>query len=210
MTLQEQIKSRSITYAQIARHLGVSRQYMSAMMTNITEKSKYYEAIVDYVLSHDFNKLHVGDIVTSNSGCSATVISTDPQHKTAIIEFNDEFKHTTEYTINILLSGKFKNPYCRNIYGVGYSGIGDYTSASHPKLYNRWQTMLQRCYSQKLSHKYASVGKVTVDPRWHNLQTFCDDITQLEHHGSPNYRFTRYGDIYSPDTCKFTPCITKK
>ena len=149
MTIQEQMKTRDITYAEIAKHLNVSRQYLSAMMTNISEKSSHYEAIVDYVLSHNNSPFLIGDMIANKKGSVGLVLNID--HKTITIQFQDEFKYTDEFNVNNIVRGVFVNPYHKSVYGVGYMGVGRFSSMSHPRIRNCWQTMLQRCYANNLS-----------------------------------------------------------
>ena len=181
MQLQQQMINRSISYAKIANHLNVSRQYVSMMMNNLSEKSHHYEAIVDYVLSNDFSPIHIGDLVTNNQGSSAIVRSINGD-RTATLEFQDDYKHTEDYKISAVVKGKFRNPYHRSVYNIGYMGVGGYNSVTHARVRNCWQTMMQRCYAENLAHRYKSVGKHTVSEEWHNFQNFCDDI--INH---PNY-----------------------
>lgn len=52
-------------------------------------------------------------------------------------------------------------------------------------LRNQWFRMMDRCYN-KQAHNYKWYGAkgVFVDPRWHNLQTFIDDVKEL-----PNWKY---------------------
>ena len=205
MTIQEQMKTRDITYAEIAKHLNVSRQYLSAMMTNISEKSSHYEAIVDYVLSHNNSPFLIGDMIANKKGSVGLVLNID--HKTITIQFQDEFKYTDEFNVNNIVRGVFVNPYHKSVYGVGYMGVGRFSSMSHPRIRNCWQTMLQRCYANNLSDKYASVGKVEVCSRWHNFQNFAEDITIMDNY-NPNgfWKLKRTGSTYD----KYNVILRKK
>lgn len=85
---------------------------------------------------------------------------------------------------NSVAGGFIKDPCTRDRYGVGYMGVGKNgptiidSWGKHRKspAYTTWRAMIWRCYSGATG----CYKGVTVHPRWHNFQQFCEDIKSLE------------------------------
>lgn len=96
----------------------------------------------------------------------------------------------TEYETNAWLSniksGNIIDPLYRRVRGIGYLGR-DFKILRHndPDLYkalkSKWESMIDRCYSNRNSNSYNSYGKIgiTVDERWHNFCNFYIDSQKL-------------------------------
>ena len=111
--------------------------------------------------------------------------------------------------------GNVKNPMTPIVYGIGYMGIGNYSSRDEngkkTKTYDTWHNMYQRCYNHKYHEKCPSYKNCTVCEEWYNYQVFgkwCDE----NYYEVENERMTLDKDIlckgnkvYSPDTCIFVP-----
>ena len=117
------------------------------------------------------------------------------------------------------------------LYGVGYLGKGIHRSkikVSKGKCvknrdYVIWEAMMMRCYSEKFLEKCPTYVGCKVCDRWHNFQTFCEDIKNLENYNEwKNFKIekgkrnkwkldkdskVKGNRIYGPDTCRF---ITSK
>lgn len=124
-----------------------------------------------------------------------------------------------DYTISHVQYGDFKKgnlkcSYERRIYGVGYMGMGEYSSCENGELtrqYKIWCGMLMRCYDPKYLEKYPSYNACEVCESWHNFQNFA--------HWYENNYYQIPGDImcldkdilfkgnkvYSRETCIFVP-----
>lgn len=85
---------------------------------------------------------------------------------------------------NSTATGRIKDPTIRDKYGIGYMGVGPNgatiidANCKHRKspAYVTWRAMIWRCYANG-NQCYKGV---TVHPRWHNFQNFCEDIKHLE------------------------------
>ena len=89
-------------------------------------------------------------------------------------------------------------------------GEGQYSRTSHPRLYDAWFRMLERCYKiefQEHGHNKSYKG-CSVDLHWHNLQQFAKDVLEM----SPRFEQQAWleidkdlkypgNKIYSKDTC---------
>lgn len=72
--------------------------------------------------------------------------------------------------------GAIKNPYNKVVCGVGYFGVGEYSSRIYgvkTKSYNIWRGMLKRCYCGEDNPRNSSYSNHTVDVSWHNFQNFA-------------------------------------
>ena len=127
-----------------------------------------------------------------------------------------EYDYTINHvTYNNFKKGKIKCPYEKRTYGVGYIGIGEYSSCENGKItkcYDIWVSMLRRCYNDKLKEKYPTYKKCEVCESWHNFQTFAEWYND-NYYEIPNESMCLDKDIlvkgnkiYSPETCI---CVTK-
>ena len=121
-------------------------------------------------------------------------------------------------TYSNLKKGCLKNPYHPSVYGVGYMGVGKYTSQINGKLwkgYDVWHSFLRRSYWKGYHASEKSYKDVTVCDEWHNFQNFAEWFEE-------NYKDYMQGwdldkdiicsdcKIYSPQTCTFVPIEVNK
>lgn len=70
-----------------------------------------------------------------------------------------------------------KDPYYPSVYGVGYMGEGCYLSSTNGSMtpsYDRWRSMLGRCYdTEHIAYPRYGVKGVYVASEWHNFQVFA-------------------------------------
>jgi len=103
---------------------------------------------------------------TNNSGVLRIVAYTNS--KNIIIEFIQS-KHRLKTNASNIYKGEVKDPFSRNVEGVGFLGSGKYSKKLNPKAYTVWNSMLQRCYSDKTTKPYINC---LVEDKWHNFQNF--------------------------------------
>lgn len=121
-----------------------------------------------------------------------------------------------------------RDPYARTVHGIGMIGEGQYTptvtsdtgSRIKSPAYRLWVNMLARCYVDPANGKRPTYMTCKVNKQWHNFQTFCNDIKQLDGYGSwLAYQSGLGGEIieldkdilcegmetktYGPNTCQF-------
>lgn len=133
------------------------------------------------------------------------------------IEFQDEFHYVKEHQIYVnFKSGAIKNPYDRNICGVGYMGVGKYHSKHsngvHTAEYQNWIAMIRRCYDVDRKSTYpAYYGICEVCEEWHNFQIFArwyeENYYQVgdERMHIDKDILVKGNKIYSPETCILVP-----
>ena len=73
-----------------------------------------------------------------------------------------------------------KDPYCPNIYGVGYIGNANLLTEENQMLYTVWRNMIARCYGDgtKNYQRYGAKG-ILVDSSWFDFSIFAKDAKQL-------------------------------
>lgn len=155
-------------------------------------------------------KFEVGQNFTNNSGDCATIIGftqgTKTRNRKATIQFEDGT--TVEVSTPKLNAGVFKNPNKPVVCGVGYIGLGKYSSSKDKtptKSYTVWNSMIERCYSGR----YPSYEGVEVCKEWFNYQNFAEwySLNSFDKHGKYQLDKDLLGDskLYSPETC----CLLK-
>lgn len=111
-------------------------------------------------------------------------------------------------------NGKIKCPYESRYYKVGYLGEGKYKVSENRKItkvFDTWDSMLQRCYDSKCKEKYPTYKDCKVCEEWLNFQNFAQWYEE-NYYEIPGEKMNLDKDIliknnkiYSPDTCVFVP-----
>lgn len=113
--------------------------------------------------------------------------------------------------------GKVKDLYERTRYGVGYLGDCDKSVSYYKQAWQLWSNMIKRCYTDD-PKGYKKWG-TTVDPRWHCLEKFIEDLPKIKNFekwvdgfkkGFPKYCLDKdlrieNSNTYSFETCSFVP-----
>ena len=117
-------------------------------------------------------------------------------------------------TLNSIRRGTLRDPYYPSVYGVGYFGVGKYSSrpeSNGPQstCYKRWKEMIGRCYN-KTSSGYESYGArgVTVCKEWLNFQNFAqwwEENCYNEQYQLDKDVLNKNSKQYSPENCCFIP-----
>lgn len=139
------------------------------------------------------------------------------------VEFEDGFisynKRYGDFKNGAILNLKYKkskkchsrNSLDKKIYGNGYIGIGDETCTINILMYKCWESMIERCFSEKYKEKQPTYKDVTCCDKWLNYQNFAkwyyDNFYQIENERMELDKdiLLKGNKIYSPDTCIFVP-----
>ena len=113
-----------------------------------------------------------------------------------------------------LRKGKVLNPFHPTFEGVGYMGVGKYSSVD-TKPYNLWKNMLERAYNPRSHAKRPTYKDTTVCEEWHNFQNFAEWCYGQKFFGMRDKDGASYhldkdllvegNKVYSPETCCFIP-----
>lgn len=114
------------------------------------------------------------------------------------------------------IKGEVRDPFAPVYYGVGY--IGNVPNSQDNILFDRWYSMIKRCYNKNYKRycQYGGIG-ITVDPRWHCFEYFIYDCQFLlnydkfiqnpsMYHLDKDYlqqNIPKEQRVYSKDTCVF-------
>lgn len=131
-----------------------------------------------------------------------------------VIEFQDKYKYRKKCTYDSFLKGSVKNPYDKEVYGVGYIGVGKYKTKINKKQtyeYKIWKGMLERCYDAYFINKHISYKDCFVCEEWHNFQVFAEwykkniyNCNNERMHIDKDILY-KGNKIYSPETCVIVP-----
>ena len=153
----------------------------------------------------------IGEVSTSKQGYKLEIV----EYFSAI---NISVKIDNKYIIPNIRYDHFKdrtirNPYHPSVFGVGYFGIGKYSSRDEfgkvTKVYRTWQHLIRRGYCLKLKGKQPAYKDVTVCKEWHNFQNFAEWFEEnynpetMEGWHLDKDILVKGNKIYSSKTCGF-------
>lgn len=151
-----------------------------------------------------------GDIFLTNQGGRVLVLNYRDS-RNVDIEFIDSYRHRTTISKGRLVKGAVKNPYHPSVYGVGYMGVGQYSSkdgAADSACYKSWSAMMKRVYYDKEITIYYKDCSVVEE--WHNFQNFAEWYYQQHNAGRKGFHLDKdlmvLGNrVYGPNFCSFIP-----
>lgn len=175
-----------------------------------------------------FLSMHLGTLYKKH-GVSISYVSGYIDNYTAcryVCALHGEFENIPVY----ITSGSKQRNGCRDcasknyrtsrrkskLYGVGVNDWDDSVSVGYSKKipeYQMWKDVLKRVYSEKYHKKSPTYIGVTIDPKWHSLKGFIEDVSKLRNYEKALYSgYALDKDIaingnrnYSLDTCCFVP-----
>lgn len=130
------------------------------------------------------------------------------------VEFLDDFHFIKTTTYSNFIRGQVKNPCDRDLFGIGYIGVGKWQVKHNGKwsrVYLCWRHMIERCYHKKSSKQYpAYYGICTVCEEWHNFQVFAEWYKEREYECKGRLHIDKDiknpgNTVYSPENCLLVP-----
>lgn len=122
--------------------------------------------------------------------------------------------YVTKCTMGNLLTGRVANPYYARVYGVGYIGVGKY-STKDKEMYKLWMRLLERTNCAIFTSKNPAYLNVSICDEWLNFQNFaawCEEQPFFKAKDSKGKSYQIDKDLlvkgnntYSPETCCFVP-----
>lgn len=155
----------------------------------------------------------VGEIYPISNGGTVRVVRVKSQSEITV-EHQDSHKYRKDYKARDIRKGAIKNPYLPSVCGIGFMGVGEFTSSKDGKKtreYKVWHSMIQRCYDakHKTKQKIHWYDDCTVCNEWHNFQVFAAWLVSNKYFNesfdldkdiiNPNNK------IYSPKNCALVP-----
>jgi len=155
-------------------------------------------------------RVNVGDTFKTNQGCQVTVVDYVRATNVEVI-FESGFRKRV--TVQNLLNGQISNPFLPTVYGVGYFGDGPYkakVNRNSTREYNRWNGMIERCYSKIGSKLHITYKDCYVCEDWLNFQSFASWVNEQDEWLNEDWQLDKdllvpKNKVYSPDTCVFLP-----
>ena len=154
-------------------------------------------------------KNRLGEQGKNNQGSKYTIIEYESSTNCSVLFETGYCKSNCFY--NEIKNGTIKDLLYPSVYGIGYVGVGKYNSKDDKKVYNLWQNLIERAYSEKFKSEHLTYKDCTIDIVWLNFQVFADWFYK---NWKPWMNSTWHLDkdilvkgnkIYSPETCAFVP-----
>ena len=171
------------------------------------------------------NKINrTGETNVSKEGCTMKIAEYDNAND-IIVEFQDEHKYRVHAQYGNFKNGVCKNPFYPSVLGYGYLGIdknGNVPNTAELKdgkyvitwEYDKWKSMLRRCFDNKYKDRYPTYKGVTCCDRWLCFANFLEDFAILknEYNWSKDEKLQLDKDIlhksnkiYSLENCVLVP-----
>lgn len=158
-----------------------------------------------------FRNSRIGETSYNRYGSKMTIIEYNGIYNTKI-KFDDGFSKTVRY--EHFKNGAVTNPYDISVYGFGCLGenagiFSEPDSFSPP--YNRWHSLVQRCYSKKQQKRQPTYIGCSVAPEWQNFQNFAiwfkENFYQIQGERMEIDKDILFkgNKVYGPDRCCFVP-----
>lgn len=154
-----------------------------------------------------------GEIGKNTFGTIMKIIEFE-NYDNIIVEFQDEYKYKIKSNYRVFKKGTIKNPYDKEVFSVGYIGVGKYKSSKNKKdtkEYKVWSSMIQRCYDPYFLNKEPTYIDCYVCKEWLNFQNFAKWWEENVYNCN-NEKMCLDKDIlikgnkvYSPETCMIVP-----
>ena len=171
------------------------------------------------------NKINrTGETNISNEGCVMKIVEYNNNYD-VIIEFQDEHKYRVHTRYGHFKNGQCKNPFFPSVFGHGYLGVDK--NSNVPKMsefkdgkkintweYNKWQSMLKRCFDNKYKEKHPTYKDTACCERWLCFANFLEDfeILKQEYSWNENEKLNLDKDIlhkgnkiYGLENCVLVP-----
>lgn len=152
-------------------------------------------------------KARVGEKHTTNQGYEIEIVESFGTDNCTVVFKDGALIKGLRY--ENIKRGEVENPYRASVCGIGYFGIGNYTSILS-KAYGTWSRMFERCYDEKCQGKYPTYKGCYVDSYWHNFQNFAEWHEEnwkpyMEGWHLDKDILIKGNKIYSSTTCAFVP-----
>jgi hypothetical protein len=157
----------------------------------------------------------LGEVGKNNNGTEMKIVKYVDSENMDVIFLDGHNYVAKNVSYNNFKRGVVKNPFEKNVYGIGYLGIGDHLvveNGSKTQAYMVWHEMIGRCYKKQKHRSSNTYYKIsTVCDEWKCFQVFAEWYYK-EMYYIKNERLHLDKDIlyannkiYSPFTCMLVP-----
>lgn len=150
--------------------------------------------------------MNIGCIHRSNNCGDLEIVGYKNSYSVSAKFVNDDTVVVT--SANHIRNGRVKNPNHPSVCGVGFIGVGNYSPKIDRKAYEKWISMMRRCYATESNKNFKTYAKVFVCDEWHNFQNFAKWFDMNYPKDGESYDLdkdylSQNEKIYSPRTCRF-------
>jgi len=147
----------------------------------------------------------IGEVYMFESGHTMTILEYYSVNNISVLFCDGYISYNIEYPN--FKKGKVKNFNIPSFYGIGYLSYGKYNTLDNKIAYERWKSMISRCYSDKFQSKTLTYLGCSVNPEWHNFQVFAKwfDKNYVEGFELDKDILVKGNKVYGPETCCFVP-----
>jgi hypothetical protein len=153
----------------------------------------------------------IGETKANKFGSKMTIIEYSNANN-IVVKFENGY--TVDSAYKEFKNGSVSNPYDKTVHNVGFIGEGKYKVSINKEFllsYKYWNSMFERCYSNKHHIRKITYKDCEVDKLWHNYQVFGEWFDK-NYYEINNELMCLDKDIlvkgnktYSPNTCIFVP-----
>lgn len=152
--------------------------------------------------------IKVGDRFESTK-CGWYTVTKYESFKKVTIRF-DRTGYTSGYNGSQVLKGCVLDKLAPIRSGVGFMGVGKYTSkvdGVYTGAYQTWANMIERCYGTDYTKRSKTYEGCSTSEDWHNFQNFADYYNKnyKEGYHLDKDLLIKNNKIYSAETCVFVP-----
>lgn len=151
----------------------------------------------------------IGEKYLTKEGYSIEIVEKLDKSKYTI-KFNDNNYLVKNLFFSKIKNGSIPNPEHKTVFGVGFIGIGRFSTSFNKKplkIYQAWHSIMRRSYSDVFHKNNPSYINCSVDPCWHNFQNFAQwyEKNYIKEFELDKDILIKGNKIYGPDTCCFIP-----
>ena len=167
-------------------------------------------------VGHPTSGLLVGFKFVNSDGARGELLKYHTAHNTDVVW--EDGTVTRGHAAQMVKNGTIYFPNAKTIVGVGYFGTGKYKPNKSggninysPVVYQKWQQMITRCYSEEEQKKPSCKAYIDVDvcEDWHNFQNFAlwaeDKLDKFVDGYELDKDMFGTGYLYCPENCTLLP-----
>jgi len=163
------------------------------------------------VVKSKSQKNQIGEVIESLSSGEMQIVNFTNEND---IQVKFKTGAIIKTTYQNFKNGKVRDPTIKNIFGVGFHGIGEYRPTVNGVLtpeYKAWYKMVQKCHNPYFLNKHPEYINATVCTYWQNFQNFAEWFQKegyelLDEGVHLNKNIIKKNNlVFCPEYCSFVP-----